>query len=207
MLLIPHLKVWRGRPIPVAWWGHAGEAELEPLHPESSFLVQPDHFTLIFKFVFTRTEVVSLILLVMDAVGTIIGVISLGAALCDGIATYCHAWKHQDDDIRSLKALCGTLKQLLQYIEQRLKVDPILEPDIAEKLHNALQECNKHIEAALRLTKKYEIGSDTRRWKTKGKELVKRLKFPFDKNTLEGLRDIMVAFRGNVDTALAILQL
>jgi hypothetical protein len=143
----------------------------------------------------------------MDAAGTVVGAISLGITLCDGIATYCHAWKHQDDDVRSLIALCEALKQLLQDIEQGVKGNQTLDANIVEKLNDTLQACTEHIEAVLRLTKKYTVGPATTAWKGKARELAQRLKFPFEKKTLEELKDIMIAFRGNVDTALGLLKL
>jgi hypothetical protein len=143
----------------------------------------------------------------MDAAGTVVGVISLGITLCDGIATYCHAWKHQDDDVRSLTALCEALKQLLQDIEQGVKGNQTLDANIVEKLNDTLQACTGHIEAVLRLTKKYTVGPATTTWKGKARELAQRLKFPFEKKTLEELKGIMIAFRGNADTALGLLKL
>src|SRR3954468_19610737 len=50
--------------------------------------------------------------IIMEVAGTIIGALSLGITLCDGIVTYCHAWKDQDNEIRSLTTLCETSKQL-----------------------------------------------------------------------------------------------
>ena len=138
----------------------------------------------------------------MNAAGTVVGAISLGITLCDDIAVYCHAWKHQDDDVRSLTALCKALKQLLQDIEQRVKDSQTLDPNIVENPNDTLQACTGHCEAVLQLTEKYTVGPANTAWKGKARELVQRLKFPFEKKTLEELKDIMIAFRGNVDTAL-----
>ncbi len=143
----------------------------------------------------------------MDGAGTIVGAISLGITLCDGIARYCHAWKHQDDDVRSLTALCEALKQLLQDIEKRVKDSQTLDRDIVRKLNDHLRACKEHSEAVLRLTTKYAGGPATTTWKGKARELAQRLKFPFEKKTLEELKTIMMAFRGNVDIALGLLKM
>jgi hypothetical protein len=143
----------------------------------------------------------------MDSAGTIVGAVSLGITLCDGIATYCHTWKHQDDDVKSLTTLCETLKQLLQYIEQCVKSSQTLESRIVEKLNDTLQECAGHCKAILRLSSKYTTTAAATTWNGKARELAKRLKFPFEKRTLEELKDIMIAFRGNVDTAMGLLKL
>ena len=99
------------------------------------------------------------------------------------------------------------MKQILQNIERRVRSSQTLENSIARKLLDTLDACNRHSEAVLRLTKKYATSPATGTWKEKTKELTQRLVFPFEKKTLEELKDIMIAFRGNVDTALGLLQL
>jgi hypothetical protein len=145
--------------------------------------------------------------IIMDVAGTIIGALSFGITLCDGIVTYCHAWKDQDKEIRSLTSLCETSKQLLQDIEQRIKDKPTLDPSVVQILNATLQACTKHTEEVLRLTRSYSAGPGPSTMKLRARDLLQRLKFPFEKKTLEELRNIMVAFRGNVDTAMSVLQL
>lgn len=143
----------------------------------------------------------------MESAGTIVGAVSLGITLCDGIVSYCHAWKHQDEEIRSLKTLCEELKRLLHAIEQRTKYSPILVPDTVGKLNDTIRACSNQGEAVLRLSEKYAPGPANTTWKGKARESARKLKFPFEKKTLAELKDIMLAFRGNVDTALALLKL
>lgn len=143
----------------------------------------------------------------MEAAGFIVGSISLGVTLCDGVVAYCRGWKHQDDDVRSLTALCEELKQLLQAIEQRVKGGPMLDPNIVAKLNDTFNTCRGRIEAVLLLAEKYGAGAVATTWKEKARELAQRLKFPFEKKTLEELKDIMIAFRGNVNTAMGLLRL
>jgi hypothetical protein len=143
----------------------------------------------------------------MDGAGTIVGAVSLGITLCDGIVAYCHTWKHQDDEVKSLTTLCETLKQLLQDIEQCVKSSQTLESRTVEKLNDSLQACAGHCKAVLRLSSKYTTTAAATTWNGRARELAKRLKFPFEKRTLEELKDIMIAFRGNVDTAMGLLKL
>jgi hypothetical protein len=143
----------------------------------------------------------------MDGAGTVIGAISLGITICDGIAAYCHAWKHQDDDVRSLASLCKTSKQLFLDIQQRVMSSQTLDPSLVGRLNETLHASAQHCEAILQLTEKYVAGPSTDSWKGKAIELAQRLKFPFEKKTLRELMDIMIAFHENVDTALGLLQL
>ena len=143
----------------------------------------------------------------MEVAGTLLGAISVRITICNGITAYCHAWKHQDNDVRVLTALCESVKQLLQDIEQRVKSSQTLGPRITGRLQDTLDACNRHSEAVLQLTQKYAAKSTAATWKGKAEELGRRLVFPFEKKTLEELKNIMIAFRGNVDTALALIQL
>ncbi|KAK3985464.1 hypothetical protein QBC44DRAFT_156483 [Cladorrhinum sp. PSN332] len=145
----------------------------------------------------------------MDAAGTFIGALSLGLTLCQGIVSYCQSWKHQDDEVKSLIALAQGLIQLLLEIQQRITSNPALDPGITAKLDAILQACSGHCDAVLQLSTSYAPGQSTASpsWRHRTKELAKRLKFPIEKKVLGELKDIMLAFRGNVDTALGLLNL
>lgn len=143
----------------------------------------------------------------MDTGGTIIGAISLSITLCQGITTYCHDWKHQDDDVRSLRSLCDGLEQHLQAIDRVAKSHPTLNSDAIGRLDDAIETCKGHCDAVISLSEKYADGKPAVSWKGKAREGARKLKFPFQKKTLQELKEIMVAFRGNVDGILQLLSL
>jgi hypothetical protein len=93
----------------------------------------------------------------MDIAASVVGFVSLGITLCDGIFTYCQNWKHQDDDVRSLTALCESSKQLLQDLDQRIKNSPVLDANIVRRLEETLNACTERNEAVLRLARKYQL--------------------------------------------------
>lgn len=140
----------------------------------------------------------------MEIVGTIAGTLSLGITICDGIIKYCRSWKSQDGDVRALTALATRLKQLLQILDQRLQSNSAYDPMILQQVTSSIQDCTRHINSVVHLSDRYKSGQ-TGGLKGKAKHIVYKLKFPFEKQALDELRDIMVAFRGNVDTALQIL--
>lgn len=142
----------------------------------------------------------------MDAAGTIVGVLSLGITVCDGVIQYGHSWKNQDDDVRALIALTGGLKHLLEDLDKRLQPNLAHDPGVLQRVKSAIQDCTGHIDSVAHLSEKYTTGR-TSGLKGKAKDVVHKLKFPFEKKTLDELREIMVAFRGNVDTALQVLSM
>lgn len=74
----------------------------------------------------------------MEAVGTAVGVVSLGITLCDGIIQYRRAWKHQHDDVRALKELSTGLKNVLQDVERWLQQHPDLDLSDIKSLNDSL---------------------------------------------------------------------
>lgn len=142
----------------------------------------------------------------MEATGTVVGVVSLGIILCDGIIQYCRDWKHQDDDVQALRDLTNGLKDILQEVERRLQRLPNLDPARVSSINNSLQACSDQILKAKGISDKYATGQTAGK-KGKMKDIIQRLKFPLERKVLGELRDIMNAFRGNVDTALNLLNM
>ncbi len=75
------------------------------------------------------------------------------------------------------------------------------------RLNDALKACAERNEAVIQLSKNYAAEPQSTAWKGKARELIQKLRFPFEKKALLELTEIMIAFRGNVDTALALLEL
>lgn len=141
----------------------------------------------------------------MDVAGSVVGVVSLGIVLCDGILQFCQGWKHQDDDVRTLKGLADGLKSVLQGAEIWFQQQSELDPTILSSINNSLQACNEQISRAVSISDKYTRGNPSTK-KGKMKELLMRLKFPFERKVVGELTDLVVAFRGNVDLAVSLLN-
>ncbi len=137
----------------------------------------------------------------MEAAGTIVGVVSLGITLCSNIVDYCRAWKSNEEDVRVLTDLASELRKILQDIDAQVRRTSNIDPAITSKVDSSMKACREHVDAAIRLCDKHRTVQATG-VKGKVKDLVQKLRFPFEKKVLEELREIMIAFRGNVDTAL-----
>ena len=137
----------------------------------------------------------------METAGTIVGVVSLGIFLCTNIVDYCRAWKNNEEDVRVLADLASELRKILQNIDAQVRRTSNIDPAIISKVDSSMRACREHIDAAIRLCDKHRTVQATGA-KGKVKELVQKLKFPFEKKVLKELKEIIVAFRGNVDTAL-----
>jgi hypothetical protein len=107
-------------------------------------------------------------------IGTRFGAISPGITLCGGIVAYCRAWKHQDDDVASLAALCEAVSELLKAIAHRVQIFPILDAKLVGNLNNTHQAYTSHCEAAIRLSNKYNPPLPTSAWKEKARVVLKK---------------------------------
>ncbi|KAF2231811.1 hypothetical protein EV356DRAFT_518197 [Viridothelium virens] len=142
----------------------------------------------------------------MEAAGTIVGVLSLGITVCDGVIHYCRSWKNQDDEIRALIALTVGLKQLLKDLDDRLLANLPHNLRFLEHVNSSIQDCDRNINSILQLSEKYTVGRISG-LRGKAKDIAYKLKFPFEKKAFDELREFMVAFRGNVNTALQFLSM
>lgn len=88
-----------------------------------------------------------------------------------------------------------------------MKDHPTFNANTVTRLDDALNTCNEHCETVLLLSRKYATEQPAASWKRKAREGARKLKFPFQKKTLEELKDIMMAFRSNVDGILQLLSL
>lgn len=94
----------------------------------------------------------------MEVVGTVVGVVSFGITLCDGFNEYCRAWRHQDEDVRTLNSLDTTLQRVLGAIKTRLESTPALNLSRIGEVMECIKACKDHIEAANRLNELYSPG-------------------------------------------------
>jgi ElaB/YqjD/DUF883 family membrane-anchored ribosome-binding protein len=141
----------------------------------------------------------------MEPASSVIGIVAFGITICNGVVKYCQGWKSQEKDVSSLNELANGLKQLLENVHNLLQSNPTIAPTISPSLDNAVQACDKHLEALLRLGGNYATGQ-TVGLMQKTEAALKKLKYPFERRALLELRDILTQFRGNVQLALDILN-
>jgi N-terminal domain on NACHT_NTPase and P-loop NTPases len=142
-----------------------------------------------------------------DPVGTTLAAISLGITVCDGIFKYCQAWKSQNDQVQSLKDLTQILRVVLEEAEVRLRNCPAVEGSISDSLNTCIQRCQTNIDAILQMSEKYAPPLSTDSWSDTTKRHIRKLMFPFKRETLLELHRTLKTFQANFDTILEYLSM
>jgi hypothetical protein len=142
----------------------------------------------------------------MEAVGTAVGIASLGIQVCQGLLSYYSDWKDYNLDISSTYDAITDLGKTLILLKSTLGREEV-DQERAERVKTCLQDC----EAAL-LALENERHSLQRYVKPEGKRekvrlVLQRSWYPFKKETLEKLKDNVVGVQERLKFALQVLQL
>lgn len=138
---------------------------------------------------------------------SVVGVISLGIQVCQGLVSYYESWKSFDDDIAHLHASIGGLKTTLENLEHTLpkfrNSNANLVTDIEKKiissahgihqLEKVLTKCQSSISANIVQQKGYRI--------------VQKTFYPFKKATLQEVRNQVIDLEHNLEISLHCLTL
>ncbi|MCJ1328309.1 hypothetical protein MMC10_004985 [Thelotrema lepadinum] len=140
--------------------------------------------------------------------GTALGVVSLGITVCQGLLDYYKSWQAYRDDIKSTSACVEHLLQLLYQIKELLdsKKEDGLQGKLMRRVDRIAQNCTSNLRALeeqLRKTKPFD-NAQTIRDKLHNK--LRKLDYPFQKETLEGLNKEVAKSRTNLLEVLNVLQ-
>lgn len=136
--------------------------------------------------------------------------VSLGIQVCDGLISYCRAWKSHDKEIEEALERLTDLELTLKNLSGILSTIESLDDSIAETLHGARQKIRSCTAA---LNKLYdaliEIESISQPVGILDKLHNVRLRsmFFFNKEKLKGFRGSVAETKSNLDSAIHILDL
>ena len=143
----------------------------------------------------------------MDPAGLTLGATSLAITVCGGIIKYTESWKAQDQDVKLVRNAAEQLRNLLEDVEGRIQTAQApFSSQAAAKLNGCLLACQENIDSLVKLSEKYTPPS-TSGLAVNTKHQLRKLAYPFTKNTLFSLRDHLEKLHRNVDTALHILTM
>lgn len=137
--------------------------------------------------------------------GTALAIVSLGITVCDGIITYCSAFKHRKEDVQSLTAISTELQNILQDVQTWLHRCPLLSVSLANKVDSCVKACLGHIGKVLSMCG-YHSPPTTNDIKSRILNLKRGIQFPLKKDTIQNLKDQMESLRANVKLAIILLS-
>ncbi|KAI9924721.1 hypothetical protein MW887_006577 [Aspergillus wentii] len=132
------------------------------------------------------------------------GLISLGLETCKGIVKYCDAWRGSDEEIANLttkaEGLSKTLKHLDRILIETDQIDPEIASDISAKIVANRSWITKLNE---KISKCVATSQDNGRIQTTARKAM----YPFRRDTLLGMKDILHGLQMNLHTAFLAAQL
>jgi ankyrin repeat domain-containing protein 50 len=137
----------------------------------------------------------------------VIGIVSFGVQITQGLLTYYGSWKDQDNNVldmcASLDGLSRTLTLLLKTIQQHATPGGPIEKSVEENV-NRVDEAMKKLEDELRKVQATESPKPGVR--AAMRRHVRRALYPFKENTLRKIQQVVSEARSNLDIALQVLQ-
>ncbi|KAF2093713.1 hypothetical protein NA57DRAFT_81215 [Rhizodiscina lignyota] len=141
-----------------------------------------------------------------EILGTLVGVISFGITVCDGLTAYYQAWEARDDDVSSALKYIAHLGKLFKLLNSRLgnilNTHPLFNDYVADSL-SLVEDKLKTLEAILKNCR-IECPKGT---KERFIDLSKKSAYPFRKKTIKHLQALVRDLTHNLSLLLQVLQL
>ncbi|KAI9860058.1 MAG: hypothetical protein M1813_006406 [Trichoglossum hirsutum] len=143
----------------------------------------------------------------LGVAGSVVGIVSLGIQLTQGLLKYYRSWKDQDNDISdvcaSLDSLQRTLTILSKTIQPPARFDMGIK-DSVEKNVNCINGALEKLTDELRKVQGTELLKSGAR--SAMRRHVRRALYPFREETLSNIQRVVSEARSNLDLALQVLQ-
>lgn len=143
----------------------------------------------------------------LDVAAGVIGVVSLGIQVCQGLLKYYDSWNEYHERTSATRASMADLIKTLQVIDQVMKGSP-LAPDVFLRVKQSLDACEggiNRLKTKLDKISKEPVGKSG--IKEKVKEHLQKAAYPFREDTLVELKQVVQDLRSNLHLALEVLQM
>lgn len=143
----------------------------------------------------------------IGALGTAVGVISLGIQVCQGLISYYSAYKGRNSKIDNV---CDKINGLTGVFVALEEILPGLQNDhgsLASQVNDILTKSRESITELQGVLDKCKQTTPARGVREKVQIGVQKALFPFRQDTLQQLENVTSGLQGNLDTALGVLHL
>ncbi|KAI9645235.1 hypothetical protein NHQ30_005969 [Ciborinia camelliae] len=140
-----------------------------------------------------------------DVAGTVVGVVSLGLQVAQGIVSYYSAYQGQIEDVDKISQRAKALHATLIILQTRLANIPIPHTASMTQVESAIFSCEDSIQRLDTILQKCLVVNLPSGTKENLRRFAKKALFPFRENTLRELEHVVGRFQSNLDTALLAL--
>lgn len=136
-----------------------------------------------------------------------VGVVSLGLTVCEGLTSYCSAFRGQDQYLDNLSHRARGLSDSLSLLSRALPTYRTGSPDVEHQIEVLLRECNSSIRLLENKVDSFRRVHGPSLSRDKFKHVTKRTVFPFKKAALFELSNTIDSLQLNLETILSIANL
>ncbi|KAI2469988.1 hypothetical protein F4781DRAFT_392493 [Annulohypoxylon bovei var. microspora] len=122
------------------------------------------------------------------------GLISLGLTVSGGLIQYCKKYRSKDADLAQLTHHAQQLKSFLGLVQTRTSGYQIPNGDIDKSLQGCRDACDSCLQDFKQLNAKYAHTKSGQTLQDRSQNLIRKLKYPFDKEEFDDLRSRLREF-------------
>ena len=142
---------------------------------------------------------------VFSVAGSIVGVISLGLIVCQGLLQYYTAWKDSQKDVGAMYSSLEGLAKTFQSLETTIQ-DRRFTKEIVNRATESLASCSAGLENLEKKSAKVKT-TQVDDLEARIRVQVRRALYPFKESTLMKLRETVSDLQDNLSLAISTLQM
>lgn len=143
----------------------------------------------------------------MADLGTVVGIVSLGVQVCNGLASYYKEYRGQKSEIDDIIQKAEGLTSAFALIQLQLQGVPPQHQQVAAQVERLLFACKDKIAMLDEALDKCRQATAAKGPKERLLQLKQKLSYPFQRDILQTLQSMVGSLQDNVNTAVAALQL
>jgi hypothetical protein len=141
----------------------------------------------------------------LSVAASVAGVLSLGLEICKGVVKYCDAWRGSDTEIASLTLRAEQLSRTLGHLRKVLDDAEGLDLALADNIRgNVLSNSAQITKIHEQLVKCGVAPGQASGFHDKVRDVVRKARFPFVREMLVGMKDLLAELQTNLHTALHV---
>jgi hypothetical protein len=143
----------------------------------------------------------------VGVLGTAVGVASLGIQVCQGLLSFCSAYRDQNSRIEGVYVKLDGLTKILALLRDTLPSTQLDHGPAAAQVEDSMVKCSDSIMKLQYLLQKYDQSTTPNITRDKVQAMAQKALFPFRQETLQKLESVTRGLQDNLDTTMLVLQL
>ncbi|KAL9118762.1 MAG: hypothetical protein Q9187_004691 [Circinaria calcarea] len=139
-----------------------------------------------------------------------VGVISLGIQVCQGLVSYCNAWKSHDKDMGDASEKLGGLRLTLETLQDIMPKIGVSDPSalsVLQTVYRQISSSNNGLGKLQAALTKFETLGTPASFRESLRNFKQQSLYPFRKDVLKELRSAVTDLQANLDSAVQVLVL